>query len=39
VIASGLRFMGAKGTSPASVQAAATEPEAATEPATQSWKL
>jgi len=36
VIASGLRFMGAKGTSPASVQAAATEPEAATEPATQS---
>jgi len=35
VIASGLRFMGAKGTSPASVPAA-TEPEAATEPATQS---
>ena len=37
VIAKALRFMGAKGTSPGSVPAAATtEPEVATEPATQS---
>jgi acetyl-CoA carboxylase carboxyl transferase subunit beta len=37
VIARALRFMGATGTSPASVAATAvTEPEAATEPATQS---
>jgi acetyl-CoA carboxylase carboxyl transferase subunit beta len=37
VIAQGLRFMGAKGTSPGSLpRPAATEPEVATEPAAQS---